>query len=498
MITKEPPYDEHVHVKTPFKHQLEIFEKTRSLACYALYWEMGTGKTKPLIDTIAWLFLNKEIDGALIVADKGSYMNWPMTEIPAHLQPDVMARTRIGWWSSYARAAQVQAMKRVMIPKDDVLDLMFVNVEALSSNKAVDACQQFLKNHYTMMIIDEATSIKSPNAARTVNACRLGQMCDFRRIATGTPITQGPMDIYSQAHFLEPGILGHRSFSSFKSEFAVEREIIMGTRRFRTIVGYRNLARLSENIKKFSSRILKSECLDLPEKLYEVLHVDMSEQQRRIYDQVKNEALSMVDSSPLTVTNAMAAVEKLHQVCCGHVKDDAGVIRDLEHGRLEALISLIEQISGKVIIWCNYQRDVENVMRVLTSHGAKAGDFPVHYYGKTTQDQRLMNLDMFVNNPKCKWFVGTAATGGKSLTLVVASFVVYYSCGYKLEARLQSEDRAHRIGQRNPVTYVDMICRKTVEVKILQALKSKRELAHEILDSSRFRSLLTEEDDLEY
>lgn len=476
----------------PYAHQDKIFKKTCNLKRYALFWEMGTGKSKTLIDTIVYLFLNKEIDGILIVSDKGAYLNWEYKELLAHIQTDVLAVTRMAHWSSSNKTIERKKIAEILTAKDDTLDILLVNIEALSGNGAMETCMTFLNAHYSMMIIDEATSIKNPKAKRTINAQILGTMSEYRRIATGTPITQGPLDIYSQSQFLEPGLLGCGSFTAFKSRYAIEKEVILGTRRFKTIVGYQNLEDLQKRIEPWSSRILKSECLDLPPKVYETEYVEMTPQQESAYLQLKNQALLLINEGMLTSTNAMTTMEKLHQICCGHVADDDNVRHDIPHNRIETLLNLVDRVDGKIIIWCQYARDVENVMTALRTHWLKEAYFPVSYYGKTTQEQRLQNLDWFSSNSRCRALVGTAATGGKGLTLVNSAFVVYYSCGWKLESRLQSEDRNHRIGQTKSVTYIDLICAGTVEVKILEALRAKKDLADMLLDNNRLKSLFTD------
>lgn len=487
MITKKGTFS---YKTTPYKHQDETFLQTRALEYYALFHEMGCGKSKPLIDTIAWLYLNQEIDGVLIASDKGAYLNWENEEIPKHMQQDVLEATRMAHWSSSLRSSEVKKLDAILVAQDDTLDVMLVNIEALSSSGAMRTCMEFLESHHAMMIIDEATSIKNPKSQRSINARILGSMAEYRRIATGTPITQGPLDIYAQAEFLKPKLLGCGSFVSFRSRYAIMREVIMGPRRFQTISGYQNLDDLKRRMLPWSSRILKTECLDLPPKTYQTEYVEMTVEQTRAYTALKEQALVMLDEGMLTSTNAITTVEKLHQICCGHVVDDEGVQHDIPHDRLETLVELVDRVDGKVIIWCHYQRDVEAVVDALRKHGLKDAHFPVHYYGKTSQDQRIENLDLFSSNDRCRWLVGTPSTGGKGLTLVNSAYVIYYSCGWKLESRLQSEDRCHRIGQTRNVTYVDLVCANTVEVKILKALMDKKDLAHEVLDASRLRELL--------
>jgi SNF2 family DNA or RNA helicase len=497
MITDIAKFHPHQHVAVPYKHQLDTFERTRSWKYYGLFWEMGVGKSKPLIDTAAWLFLNGEIDGVIIMSDKGAYLNWPIEEIPKHLQQNILDVTRIGIWKSSANSKEQIALAKLLEPKDDVLDVLCMNVEALSSDRAQEFAESFIRSHYTMIIIDEATSIKNPKAKRTLNAIALGRKCDYRRIATGTPITQGPLDLYAMCEFLDQGLSGHNSFTSFKSAYAITLEIVNGRQRFQKIIGYKNLEVLKSHITQFSSRITKMECLDLPEKIYETLYVELSPEQRKIYEQLCSEAIAEFDGGVITSLSGLTTMEKLHQVCCGHIKDDDGTIRDLAHDRLSVLSDEIEKLENgeKFIVWCHYQRDVEQVINHLNNKESgilgKNKEYAVAYYGKSTPDERMQALQNFGGNKLCRGFVGTAATGGKGLTLNVAWNVFYYSRGFKLEHRLQSEDRNHRIGQKNNVIYKDLVAPDSVEVRILASLKAKKNIADEILDQRRLLALLS-------
>ena len=105
----------------------------------------------------------------------------------------------------------------------------------------------------------------------------------------------------------------------------------------------------------------------------------------------------------------------------------------------------------------------------------------VSYYGPTPQDERQDNIRKFQSDPKCRFMVGTPSTGGYGITLTAANTVIYYSNGYDLEKRLQSEDRAHRIGQKKNVTYIDIIAEKTVDEKIQESLRKKINIASEVL-----------------
>jgi SNF2 family DNA or RNA helicase len=483
MITEIEKFGEHKHVLEPMKHQADEFLRTRELKEWAFFWEMGTGKTKPVIDTLAWLFLRQEIDGGLILSDKGSYMNWPDNEIPKHMPKNVPIRIR--HWSSQLNTQEQRDLQQILVPQDDLLDLLFMNTEALSTDRGLAFAETFLRCHYGMTVIDEATSIKSPKSARTKSAWKIGKLSEYRRIMTGTPITQGPLDVWAQMEFLKPGCLGFPTFSGFRAYFATIILKEVNGRRFPQIIGYQNLEFLTGLLRSVSSRYLKTDCLDLPDKVYETYYVEHTPEQREYYRRIKEEALIMFDSGQMvSTTNALTAIMKLHQINCGHIKDDDGNTIDIPSNRVSELLNLLHLVNGKAIIWCNFQRDVDLIHKAICDADNLTG-YPVDYYGPTPDDQRRENLEAFKNDPDCRWLVGTGATGGKSLTLTEACTTIYFSNNYKLETRLQTEDRNHRYGQRNTVTYIDMVIRNTVDVKILASLKMKKDLAAEVLDGLR-------------
>lgn len=468
----------------PFAHQEHWTNKSGLEKYFALWWDMGTGKSKVIIDTAGWLYCAQEIDGVVIFSDKGAYLTWE-TEVEKHLHPDV--DYRIGHWSSQMNLQETRILQGLLSAQDNTLDFLLVNIESLSSDRAGQFVERFIRSHYCMMVVDESTSIKNIKSARTKEAIRLGRMCDYRRVLTGTPITQSPLDLYAQCEFLSTGLLGFRNFTAFRAHYAQMITMTMGTRSFPKIVGYRNLDQLTQSLLSFSSRILKSECLDLPEKLYEVRHVELSPEQRNAYDTLKSQALIQFDQGLLTSTSALTTINKLQQICCGHVAIDDRTRVDIPSNRVNVLLEILESLGDqKVIIWCAFQRDVELVYDAVCGRGDLG--YAHHYYGKTTDKERAVALDDFLTDPSCHFFIGTAATGGKSLTLTVASYVIYYSNSYSLEDRLQSEDRPHRIGQTKNVTYIDLVTPGTVEERILKLLKHKQDLSHEVLD--KFREII--------
>ena len=460
----------------PYKHQLTALEKSWNRETYAYFMEMGTGKTKVLIDNLAMLYDKGKVNGALIVAPKGVVGTWYNNEIPAHL-PDHIENVPVLWQANITKEQSRKLGNLFKIGEE--LHILIMNVEAFSTTKGVDFARKFLSSHNTLMAIDESTTIKNPKAKRTKSILKLSEMAKYRRIMTGSPVTKNPLDLYSQCEFLSPWHLDFQSYYAFRTRYAIMKNANIAGRQIQLVAGFQRLGELSEKLTPFSYRVLKSDCLDLPDKIYMKRQIKLSPDQFKVYDQMKKEALATLNGKKVTTVNALTQLMRLHQITCGHFTSDDGMTQPIKNNRIDELMDVLEETEGKAIIWAHYQYDITNIIKeVIKVHGPGS---IVDYYGLTPQDQRQKNIKKFQNDDKCRFIVGTPATGGYGITLTAANTVVYYSNGYDLEKRLQSEDRAHRIGQKKSVTYVDLICEETVDEKIVKALRKKINIASEVL-----------------
>ncbi len=330
------------------------------------------------------------------------------------------------------------------------------------------------------MAIDESTTIKTHTAARAKNAAKVGKEAKYRRIMTGSPVTKSPMDLYQQCAFLSLDCLGHQSYYTFQARYAIVQERTMASHSFKQVVGYRNLEELKEKLDRFSFRVTKDECLDLPDKLYTKREVDLTDEQIKAYNEMKTLALAQLKEGLVSTANALTQIMRLHQIVCGHVKLDDGTVVELPNNRIEELMSIIEESDGKVIIWASYRHAIKQIEEALIAEYGK--ESVGTYYGDTDTDERQRVVEEFQNpDSPLRFFVGNPSTGGYGITLTAANLMVYYSNSFDLEKRLQSEDRAHRIGQTKNVTYVDLIAPKTVDEKIVKALRSKIDIATQVL-----------------
>ena len=461
----------------PYDHQLKVFMESRHKPYHALFMEQGTGKSKVVVDTAAWLFQQDEIDAMLVIGPKGSYDEWRTTHVPTHMPDSVPYKMSV--WSSYTTADVLRGFESLFKPVSQrTLKVFVVNLEALShaDGKATAAVVKFLKAHPRCLgVVDESSQIRNRGAQRTKNIIRLRSMLKYRRILTGTPISQSPLDLFTQCLFLHETAPGTKSFTVFRLEHAIIEKKHYGPRSFDVITGYQNLDKLRERVAGFSHIIRKEDCLDLPPKVFMTRRVHLSDEQRKIYQQLRDEALVMLDgAAAVTAPLVLTQILRLHQVACGHLVLDDGTVKSLTNARLEALDEVLDETSGQTIIWANYRHDLAQIYARLV---ARYGEHAVAaYWGATSEEDRIKGLEAF-RAGTAQFFVGNPSTGGYGLNLVQASNVVYYSNSFNLEHRLQSEDRAHRIGQTKTVTYTDLVAPGTVDEKIVQALVRKNKLA---------------------
>lgn len=467
------------YVHAPFDHQRNEFESTRDYQYFAHFWEMGLGKSKVSIDTVQWLWLAGRIDSVIITAEKGYYMNWINAEFPAHWPHDLPIRITN---FSVATVADKKRMDMMLKPIPGTLDVLLLNIESISntSMQGFMFAKKFIPAHSsTMMIVDESTSIKNPKAGKTRQAIHLGTLCTYRRILTGTPVTQGPLDIYSQAEFLKKGILGFGSYTSFSSFYTITQIQHLGPNRsFKQTIGYRELDDLGRRLQPFSSRLLKKDCLNLPDKIYTTITVEPTAEQLKAITQLREEATIELGKKIVTIDNALGLLSKAQQIAAGHIKDDDGDTHRILSNKVTALVEIINLIpdKAKTIIWGYFKEDMKVVQESLK------GICKVYEVsGDVAQADRPRIVEAFRSDPGKCVFLASPRVAGKSITLNEAAYVIYYSNGYNLEHRLQSEDRNHRIGQMSTVNYYDLVVKGTPDVKVVDALHRKEVISATIL-----------------
>ena len=471
----------------PFEHQHKALKLSWNKKTYAYFMEMGTGKSKVLIDNICLLYLTKKIDGALIVAPKGVYRNWKVEQLPAHMSP-LIEDYDVYDWNPNETIKEVRRRKDFMYQNLNKFKIFLMNVEAFSTVKGKKIADKFLQLFPAMFAIDESTTIKNPKAARTKAILKLGTLAKFRRILTGSPVTRSPLDLFSQCAFLNLDHLGQPSYWSYKNRYCVMETGYAADYTYQKVLGYQNIHELNNKLQNFSFRVRKQDCLDLPDKTFVTREVSMNSKQEDAYLQMQALQIARLDTGEETTAVAkLTMMMRLHQIACGFLTTDEGESVDLhdEKGmipRLQSLLDCLDEIEGKVIIWATYRHNIERIVKAIRK---KYESFAVveSFYGGTKDQDRTNIIERF-KDPKSdlQYLVANPKTGGYGLNLTVADTIIYYSNNYDLEVRVQSEDRIHRLGQTNKCTYIDLQCAGTVDQHIISNLVSKTKISHKVLN----------------
>lgn len=476
------------------EHQLKALRLANGREYYALLMEMGTGKTWTVLADAERCYAAGKIDGLLVVAPKGVHTNWVRREIPKHIDCEyVCAAYSANKTKRYQKTIDNLYRQRD-INTPPPLRIFAINIDAVNTAAGFAEAAKFLRSTKTMMVVDESSRIKNPKSKRTTRVMNLGKMSKMRRICSGLPVTNSPPDIFMQMEFLSPGLLGTTSYRAFMAEYAdlipetsnlikdIQNRIAASGRGFvpspqivrRTSDGtpmWRNLDKLAALIEPHAFRILKKECLDLPEKIYTTTQFELTPSLRRHYDRLREELRIQLAES-ITPVAALAAIKKFQQITSGFVmlNGQTHLLAPGENPRMEVLKEAIEDIDGKFIIWALFREEIAQIAEMLEAEGVKV----VQYHGGVKDKDRETAIDEFQNG-EARAFVGTASAGGIGLTLTAASTVIYYSNDYNLDHRLQSEDRAHRIGTKNPVVYIDIVAVNTIDEKVAAVLQAKED-----------------------
>lgn len=460
----------------PLQHQADHVTQHWEDPHHACFWEMGTGKTLTNLLVAEWLFLNDRITTLLVTAPNGVHLEW-LDQAGQHLT----AAYRGLAWSSYENKEQRLARER-MLKRQDNLKIVCLNVDAMSSLKAKGTVflAKLLKEERVLWVMDESYVIKNPKAGRTKAIFKLAPFAKYRRILSGAPILEKPFDVWAQAQFLQQGLLGN-NYWKFTRRYAEWQRAHFGQRSFSQVKQYTNLDELRGYLLEFSSFIKKKECLDLPEKTYREVPVEMTPAQWRAYNELRDlMATWLDDGTEVTAKNAMDRLHKFHGVTMGYLKVDEGVYKQLNTHRPTVLMNLLEEIGEqKVIIWCNH---VEALQAITCRIAQQFGESSVAmYYGAIDEETRHKLRKEFQKGHELRYLVINQSVGARGLNLTAASKVIYYANSYKLEERVQSEDRCHRIGQTENVEYIDLVARGTTDERVLNALKRKVDVANEVL-----------------
>jgi SNF2 family DNA or RNA helicase len=469
-----------------FIHQDKHFKEHWDSPSWALFWEPGTGKTKAIIDTACFLYLNKKINGMLVVAPPGVERNWCTDEIPKHMPRSVLKDTILGMFLTSKKDTKNHSLLMKRLRSHDGFSILTISYQAFMTKKGKSDVWNFLKDRDVLYVLDESHYIKTPGRKRTQSIQASGKYAPYKRILTGTPFSTGSFDGYSQIKFLDPdfwkkkGIYTAEQFRLFFGDFKTLTRSDDRSKTFKKLLNYKNVEKLHDWLSEITTRVLKDDVLDLPSKLYSNRYFDISSEQLEVYNNLKKEYLhEFEDGSVLEAELPIVRLLRFQQITCNYVPqdDESQAYRYIsdKNPRLQVMENIRDETHNPAIIWARFIHDIDQIMDLL-------GTDAVRYDGTITDEQAAINKKAFQDG-HVKWFVGTAQKGGSGLTLHQAKTVVYYSNSFRLIDRLQSEDRAHRAGMTSaPVHYIDIIAGNVpIDKNILLNLRSKRDVAGEIL-----------------
>lgn len=459
----------------PFAHQLEEWKISRDMEIRAIWHEPGLGKTKLIIDTASWLYNTDKIDCLFVIAPNSVHDNWIVDEVPIHM-PDYCDYREFAYHSKKAGTKKHQRTIEELLTHRGLL-VVAMTYEGMMTKKGRKFADRLATKRECLMVLDESTYIKSPNAKRTKSICVFGKKITYKRILTGTPAISSPFDVYAQIKFLDWDYWAERglkTFAAFKTQYGIFEEMTTDSgQRFQITVAYKNLGELNKMAAEIATRLTKEEVLDLPPKLFSKAYFDMSPEQARLYEEIRDEFMTFLKGEMVTTPLIITRILRLQQITCGYLPtDDENLIRLDKNPRLELLRSLVEDLPHQAIVWCRFIEDIDQIMDV---YGKQA----FRYDGRVNSDDRLTAKHGFQAGDR-KLFVANPAAAGRGLTLHAAKSVFYYSNSFNPEHRIQSEDRAHRIGQDGAILegqmgvhYTDIIGRGTVDNRIVQSLRGK-------------------------
>jgi SNF2 family DNA or RNA helicase len=483
-------YASMIYHTPPYAHQAEALNTAWMKPGFAFFLEQGTGKTKIIIDEIVNLIERNEINCAIVLAPNNVHINWKY-ELEKHV-PDYQ-KWGIQVWRTGKNKKDREDETRRIITSGKVL-IFLMNIEAVSTPAGREYVQRILRAcRKSYLVIDESHKIKTPGAARTKAALEFGRMAKFKRIATGTEAEEGIENLFSQFKFLDPNIIGVRSFTAFRSMFCV-----MGGYENREIRGYQNQEMLAKRIAPHIYAKRKKDCLDLPDKVYVTHKIAMTIEQFKIYNQLEEELIvELKNGTIVDATMAMTRMMRLQQVLCGHINSSEDAKARTRYSeaipshRADYIAEIVEEASSKVIIFCRFTKDVDLTITALAEKGIPA----IGVSGLVEGDRRLAEINRWRHDPSIKALAITTATGGVGLTLNEATATIFYSNGWSSTDRIQAEDRNHRIGQENKVTYHDIIVPRTIDHRLFKVLMDKKKSAQSFRTLTDIQRFMT--DDIE-
>lgn len=478
----------------PFRHQVLGFNIGIQIPNVALLMEMGTGKTVTAIAIVGRRYLDGYVRRVLVVAPTSVVPVWP-AEFAAFADYPHVVEVYEGEKAKRKRKHRVAELDAFFDPKpgDDRLHVLVTNIESIANNYK-EIMQRFTPEQ---VIVDESQRIKNPSASRSKAMHYIGEKAKHKMILTGTPVTQAPLDFFSQYKFLEPSIFG-TVFASFRAKYAM-----MGGFDNREIVGFRQVEDLERRAHSVAYRVRKDDCLDLPGSMPAYRLCELEPAARKLYDQVASDAVAEIEGSEggeITVNNVLTKIMRLQQIAGGYVNDDDGVVQHVSSAKMKLLEAEIDNVIGegnKCVVFARFRPEIEAIVEHLERKGirysriwgdTKRGEVtdPVT---KESYNPRKREVEQFQTDPERKVFVAQIQTAGLGITLTAASVNIFYSYSHNFGDYDQALARTDRIGQTKKVTNVHLLANETADPEVLRALRRKRNVADCVVDG-KWRDLI--------
>lgn len=449
----------------PFQHQIEAFNLGTSIPAAALLMEQGTGKTLTSIAIAGARFLRGEVKRLLVVAPTSVVPVWPK-EFEDHADFPHDVRSLEG---SVAKRKKILANWE---PDPTTLQVAIINYEG--QWRMEEAIEEWGPE---MIILDESQRIKSHNAKQSRALHRLGTLAKYRLILTGTPITNGPMEFFSQYKFLDPKIFGN-SFYAFRNRYAV-----MGGYGNHQIIAYKNLDKLTQKAHEIAYRVRKEDALDLPPFTDQTLFCELEPKAQKIYKEVAEESVAELEGEQtIAANNVLTRLLRLSQITGGYVGDEDGTTHNVSKAKMKLLGEVLDDLMSagkKAVIFARFIPEISAIQALLSKK--KIGHVVI---AGGTKDRGAL-VQRFQEDPDCRVFLGQIQTVREGLTLTAADTAIFYSLDYSYANYSQAKARIHRIGQVNKCTYIHLVARGSVDEHIIQALKEKKDVADLIVDNWR-------------
>lgn len=464
-------------IKTkPFQHQEVAYQVATTLPAAALLMEQGTGKTLTAIAVAGHRFLHHGVRYLLVVCPASVVPVWPR-EFAEHAN----YRHRVVPLIADSAVKKIQLVAGTMAEaQPDELTVIVVNFE---SAWRIESVLERVVRKDAMIVVDESQRIKTPGTEQSKCLHRLGKHAKYRMILSGTPITQNPLDLYSQYKFLEPSMFG-ASFTVFRNRYAV-----MGGFEGRQVVEYQRLDELMARAHSIAYRITKAEALDLPSEMVQIRPVILPAKVQKMYRELKQHSITELEkeseNGKIVAANVLTKLLRLQQMAGGWVNTDENGLVQVHQEKLDALKCEIETIledeSRKVVIFARFLPEINAITTMLSKMKLD------HRWitGAVGQAERGEAVDDFQKDADVRVFTAQIATAGLGITLTAADTAIFFSMDFSLANHEQAKARVHRIGQKMPVTYMYLLASGTVDEKIFDALKSKKSVADMVVDDWR-------------